>query len=37
MYLEIDANGFNDGEGTYVSVYVSLMRGEFDDQLMWPF
>ena len=37
MYLEIDANGFNDGEGTYISMYVSLMRGEFDDQLVWPF
>ena len=37
MYLEIDANGYNEGEGTYVSVYISLMRGEFDDQLQWPF
>lgn len=37
MYLEIDANGYNEGAGTYVSVYVSLMRGEFDDQLRWPF
>ena len=38
MYLEIDANGYiiNDDEGTmsYVSVYISLMRGEFDDQLV---
>ena len=37
MYLEIDANGYNEGDGTYVSVYVSLMRGEFDYQLQWPF
>ena len=37
MYLEIDANGYNEGEGAYVSVYASLMHGEFDDQLHWPF
>lgn len=37
MYLEIDAHGYNEGEGTYVSVYASLMRGEFDNQLHWPF
>lgn len=37
MYLEIDANGCGEGEGTHVSVYVSLMRGEYDGQLQWPF
>ena len=37
MYLEIDANGYNEGEGTYVSMYISLMCGEFDNQLHWPF
>ena len=37
MYMEIDANGYGEGEGTHVSVYISLMRGEFDNQLPWPF
>ena len=30
-------NGFSTGKGTYVSLYVSVMRGEYDDQLKWPF
>ena len=25
------------GEGTHVSVFVCLMRGEYDDSLPWPF
>ena len=25
------------GPGTHVSVWVFLMRGEYDDCLMWPF
>ena len=33
----VDANGFGRGKGTHVSVYVHLMRGEFDDLLKWPF
>ena len=36
MCLRVYANGDN-GKGTHVSVYVYLMRGEFDDQLKWPF
>ena len=35
MCLRLDANG--DGEGTHTSVFVTLMRGEFDDLLKWPF
>ena len=27
----------NDCNGTHVTVYVFMMRGEFDDQLKWPF
>ena len=30
------ANG-DDGEGTHVSVYASLMKGDNDDSLSWPF
>ena len=35
--LEVDANGFDSGKDTHVSVYLTLMAGEFDDQLKWPF
>ena len=37
MRLNVYANGFGSGKGTHVSVYVCLMRGEFDDLLQWPF
>ena len=37
MSLMVLANGINDSAGTHVSVYVSLMRGEYDDILTWPF
>ena len=34
MCLRVDANG---GKGTYVSLFVLLMRGDNDDNLKWPF
>ena len=37
MALRVDANGYGDEMGTHVSVFVSLMRGVFDDLLKWPF
>ena len=37
MCLRVDANGYDEGKGTHVSVYTHLMRGEFDDFLKWPF
>ena len=37
MCLNVYANGNGLGKGTHVSVYVHLMRGEFDDHLQWPF
>ena len=37
MSVVVDANGNDDYEGTHTSVGVTLMRGEFDDQLTWPF
>ena len=37
MCLLVDANGCGRGKGTHVSVFVCLMRGEFDDYLKWPF
>ena len=35
MCLEVDAKGY--GDETQVSVFVYLMRGEYDDDLLWPF
>ena len=35
--LIVCANGLDSGNGTHVSTYVTLMRGEFDDLLKWPF
>ena len=37
MCLRVDANGWGRGKGTHMSVFVCLMRGEFDDLLKWPF
>ena len=37
MCLRVDANGVGPGKDTHLSVFVCLMRGEFDDQLKWPF
>ena len=37
MCLRVDANGNGDGEGTHVSVFAYLMRGDNDDNLKWPF
>ena len=37
MCINVDANGSGDGAGTHVSVYVHLMRGEYDSRLVWPF
>ena len=37
LCLDIHADGISDGKGTHISVYVHLMRGEFDNQLKWPF
>ena len=37
MCLKVYASGSGLGEGTHVSVFVHLMRGEFDDHLKWPF
>ena len=37
LCLWVDANGNGRGKGTHVSVFVVLMKGENDDQLMWPF
>ena len=35
--LGVYANGNGTAKGTHVSVYMTFMRGEFDDSLKWPF
>ena len=37
MCLNVVANGLDDAEGTHMSVFLSMMRGENDDNLVWPF
>ena len=37
MCIRVDVKGDGDGEGTHVSVFTYLMRGENDDHLPWPF
>jgi TNF receptor-associated factor 4 len=37
MCLRVYANGSSTGRGTHLSVFVCVMKGEFDDQLKWPF
>ena len=35
--LKVYPNGIGDGSGSHLSVHVELMRGEYDDELKWPF
>ena len=37
MCVRVDANGIMNGRGTHMSVYVYLMRGDYDSKLQWPF
>ena len=37
MCMRVLANGRGYGKDTHVSVIFHLMRGEYDDQLKWPF
>ena len=37
MCLRVDANGNGSGKGTHISVFIFLMRGDFDNHLQWPF
>ena len=37
LCLLVLANGYGTGEGTHVSIFTSLMRGEHDQHLPWPF
>ena len=37
LCISVYPNGLGDGEGTHVSVYGHLMKGDNDDSLSWPF
>lgn len=37
MCLSVYPNGTGKGAGSHLSVFVNLMRGEYDDNLSWPF
>ena len=37
MCLNVDPSGVEGGEGTHISVFLKLMRGQFDSYLSWPF
>jgi len=37
MCVRIDANGYDIGRGTHVSLYTCFMRGDYDNKLTWPF
>ena len=37
LCIEVDVAGSSVGEGTHVSVLAHLLRGEYDEQLKWPF
>ena len=36
MNMTVYPHGVVNHRGTHMSVYVSILRGEFDDQLCWP-
>ena len=37
MCLRVEANGLLVGKNSHVSVYLYMMRGEYDESLKWPF
>ena len=37
MCIDVYPNGYSDGQGTHVSVFVYILKGDNDDNLKWPF
>ena len=37
MCLQIHCNGYGRGRGNWLSIYAYLLKGEYDDFLVWPF
>ena len=36
MCMKVSVAGYDDGEDTYMSVFLHLMKGQYDDELSWP-
>jgi len=36
MSLQVYANGHMEGNGTHVSVFASIIKGDYDSELKWP-
>lgn len=37
MGLMVYPNGYKEGKNTHLSIFVSLVKGDFDKHLTWPF
>ena len=37
MAVAIYTKSDDEGKGTHLSIYLDILRGEFDDKLQWPF
>lgn len=37
MFLVVYVSGWGAGEGSHVSLFLYLLQGEYDDNLLWPF
>ena len=37
LCLRVDANGNGSGKNSHLSIYVLIMKGQYDDRLQWPF
>ena len=37
LCITVEANGWKEGKGTHVGVAIHMMRGEYDNNLKWPF
>ena len=37
LCIRVDANGHGKGKDTHISIYTNLMRGDYDNDLQWPF
>ena len=35
--LRVDANGADSGEGSHLSIFAYIIKGQHDDRLQWPF
>ena len=37
LCLRVFANGSGNGKGTHISIHATLMKGDYDNNLQWPF